>query len=80
MTDTITKERVAVHTFKNARPRIELSVAQLERLTNLLDARQIPYWVAEESLSWEGGPEMIWVTLERKTDAEVVQRLLDSVP
>jgi hypothetical protein len=53
---------------------------QLDKITALLDTNQVSYWVDEEVLSVDGGPEVAFINLRRGTDPGIVQRLLDSVP
>ena len=80
MIDTITHKPIEVETEGGRGGYLEVPEEQLSKITALLDANQVSYWVDEETLSIDGGPETALITLSRHTDPAVVQRLLDSVP
>ncbi|MBY0233165.1 MAG: hypothetical protein K2W96_28100 [Gemmataceae bacterium] len=79
MTDKVTGKPVQVERGIWGQT-IRMEEGQMADVKALLEAHQVPHWVAEESLSINGGPYMINVVLERKADPAAVQRLLDSVP
>lgn len=56
MIDTSTNERLCVEGEKGVGSDIMLPLSQLNQVTALLDANQIPYEVDEESLSVDGQP------------------------
>ena len=79
MTDTTTKKPLRVSTDGTAGPYIMVPFAQLDDLRRLLDGRHIRYWVEENVISLDGGPEIAVVNLGRGGDAAAVQAVLDSV-
>lgn len=80
MTDTVTRKPIQVETDGGELGYIRLPLAQLEAVSAVLDAHNVPYWPDEEALSIDDGPEIIWINLSRKADLAEVQRILDSVP
>ena len=80
MIHSLYRKSIEVETNWGVEPYITLPLEQLDRLTALLDANQISYWVEDEVLSLDGGPKIARVTLDEHTDAARVQRLLDNVP
>jgi hypothetical protein len=80
MIHTLYRKPIEVETDWGVEPYITLPLDQLDRLTAVLDAKRITYWVDDEVLSLDGGPEIARVTLDEYTDAAMVQRLLDGVP
>jgi hypothetical protein len=77
MTDTTTQLPLQVSTDGTAGPYIELAVSQLDEVKRLLDSRQIQYWVGENAISLDGGPEFAVINLGRNADSQVVQTILD---
>lgn len=59
---------------------IIVPLSQLDTVTSLLDANDVPYWVDEESLSIDGKPEVTFINLDDRSDPENIRRLLDSIP
>lgn len=55
---------------------IRVPYAQLAALRQLLDAHGFRYWVSQDIISIDGGPEMTRVELYRGTDPEAVQAVL----
>ncbi len=80
MTDTMTRKRLSLSIDTGGRAHLTVPFEQLGEVTTLLDANGIRYWVEEEVLSINDGPEVAFVTFYRETDSAKVQRLLDSVP
>ncbi len=80
MIDVTTNERLTVIAPAFGGAYICLPEEQLTQVTGLLDAHKIKYWVDEESLSIDEGPEVTWINLIEASDAAMVQRVLDSVP
>jgi hypothetical protein len=78
--DTVHRKPIKVETNWGVEPYIDVPLEQLNEVRALLDANQVSYWVDEEVLSIDGGPEIALVTLDEHTDAAMVQRLLDGVP
>ncbi len=79
MTDAATQKPLRVSTDGTAGPYIMLPVSQLDEVRRLLDSRRIRYWVEENAISLDGGPEMTVINLGRGGDAAAVQAILDSV-
>jgi hypothetical protein len=80
MIDATTKQPLRVTTEGGASAYIMLNVEQLDSVRAILDANKVLYWVDEESLTFDGGPETIVINLSYRADPAAVQRLLDSVP
>jgi hypothetical protein len=81
MIDTTTQKPLRVTTAGGAGPYLILPYEQLDQVTALLDANRIPYYVWDEVLSMDGGPEVAWIHFEDEgINAAVIQRLLDSIP
>jgi hypothetical protein len=76
--DTMTRNTLKVSTVGTVGPFIRLAYSQLPELQHLLDQHQIRYWVSENVISWNGGPETVVVNLGRSGDAVTVQTILDS--
>ena len=64
MIDTTTQKPLQVWADSGAMPYMIVPVEQLDRVTALLDANKISYWVDEEALSTDGGPEVIFINIE----------------
>jgi hypothetical protein len=79
MSDTTTKAPLRVSTDGTAGPYIMLPFSQLDEVRRLLDGQRIRYWVSEDAISLNGGPEMTVINLGRGGDAAAVQAALDSV-
>jgi hypothetical protein len=80
MIDTTTDKPLYVSTDGDAGPYLMVPVAQLERVTTLLDANKVSYWVDEEAISLDGKPEVAVINLGHGSDPDKVQHLLDSIP
>lgn len=78
MIDVSTKKRLRVSTDGDAVPYIMLPVQQIEDVRALLDASSIPYWVDENAISLDEGPEVTVVNLGHDADAATVQSILDN--
>lgn len=77
MTDTTTQKPLHVSTDGTAGPYIELPLSQVDEVTRLLDDHRIRYWVAENSISVNGGPYISTINLGREGNAQAVQAILD---
>ena len=62
------------------RPSIDAPACQLMEIHELLDRYNISHWLADQSLSFPGEPDMGIVFLDRDVNTNVVQAILDSVP
>jgi hypothetical protein len=80
MIDVIKRKPLRVEICEGAPALLVLPVEQLDQARALLDAHKVPYWVSEEFLSVDGGPEKAFVHISRNADPAMVQRLLDDVP
>lgn len=80
MTDTTTKQPLRVRNEGTAGPYIILPFSQLEETKQLLDSRDVFYWVGENAISIDGAPEMVFINFGREGDPLSVQSILDSVP
>jgi hypothetical protein len=78
--DTVTRKPIEVETDSWVEPQTSVPLVQLKQITDLLDANGIFYWVDEEVLSIDDGPEIALITLDYRTDTTRVQRLLDDLP
>jgi hypothetical protein len=79
MIDTTTFQPLSVSTDGGAWPYIMVPVAQLDKVSGLLDVNQIPYWVDEESISLDGKPEIAVINLRQGSKPQTVQKILDSI-
>jgi hypothetical protein len=77
MTDAMTLKALRVSTEGTAGPYIMLPFSQLDEVRRLLDGRGIRYWVEENAISMDGGPETVVVNLGREGNAMAVQAVLD---
>lgn len=80
MIDMVDKKPIQIEMGGNAPADFSVPVQQLDQVRALFDANHIKYWVGEEYLSIDDGPEIAFVTISRNSDPELAQRLLDSVP
>lgn len=79
MVEALTRKRLNVESYGTAVPYIRLQVRQLIEVCKVLDKYNIRYWVDEDALSLNGGPETTYVNLDRKTVIAVVQSLLSGI-
>ena len=79
MIDTTTRQPLYVSTDGGAGPYIMLPMTFLDRVTALLDANKVPYWVDEEAISLDGKPEVTVINLMHGSNPAMVQNLLDSI-
>ena len=80
MIDTTTRQPLHVSTDGNAGPYIVVPVSQLDKITTVLDANKVSYWVDEEAISLDGKPEIVVINLGRGSKPAWFQTLLDSIP
>jgi hypothetical protein len=79
--DVVTKKPLRVLTAgPDAPPYIHLAYEQLDELRRVLDAHGVRYRYPETVVSFDGGPEMIFVYLfpNRGVDAQMIQAMLDN--
>lgn len=79
MIDSITRERIVIHTEGTSGPYLMVAQEQLEALTNALRDRNVPHWVDEDAISLDGEPAVAVVNLGRGADVSAVQSLLDEL-
>jgi hypothetical protein len=60
-------------------PYLVLPESRLAEVRRFLDGRGIRYWVEEEVISMDGGPEEAWINFDRGADAPAIQAILDDV-
>ncbi len=77
MLDISTNKPMRVSTDGHAGPYIMVPVEQLGCVRELLETHRFTYWVDEDAISINGGPEVTVVNLKPGSDADFVQRLLD---
>lgn len=80
MIDTTSRQPLYVSTDGDAAPYIMVPVVQLDKVTALLAASNISYWVDEEAISLDGKPEVAVINLRHGSNPARVQSLLDSIP
>jgi len=80
MTDITTKERLIVSNEGKASPFMMVPEQQLDAIRTVLDEHCVRYWVDEESIAVDDEPPVTFINFARGTDAEFVQKLLDSIP
>lgn len=79
MTDATTQARLRVSSEGTMGPYIRVPFSQLEEVKQTLDGSRIRYWVGENAISLDGGPEFVVIDLGRAADASAIQAVLDSV-
>jgi len=79
MLDTTTQKPLTVTVTGTAGPYIRVPFAQLADLRQLLDSGGVFYWVRENVISFDGGPEIARIELGRNGDAAAVQAILDGI-
>jgi hypothetical protein len=79
MIDTRTRRPLRVQTSAGAGAFIMLRLDQVARVSPLLDANEVKYWIDDEAISIDGRPAVTVINLSRNQDPEFVQRLLDSL-
>lgn len=79
MIDVIHRRSIRVSTEGGAGPYIMVPFSQLEEVRAQLTANNVRYWVDDEVLSLDGGPEIAVVNLGRDCNAAHVQELLDKI-
>jgi hypothetical protein len=82
MNDTTTQKPLQVLNYANTGKGGTIIVPMdiLDKVKTVLDANKVFYWVDEEALSIDDGPEVTFITLSQKCDPNKVQQILDSVP
>jgi hypothetical protein len=80
MTDLMKKRPIKITVSGEGYADFSLPVEQLDQVRALFDANNIRYWVGEEYLSIDDGPEIAFIEVSRNSDPKLAQRLLDSVP
>jgi hypothetical protein len=80
MIDSTTNKPLRVGPTETVRPYIAVAADQLEEVKRLLDSHGVRYWVEEELISMNDGPYIATIKLRRRTDANAIQAILDSVP
>jgi hypothetical protein len=78
MIDTAMNKPVRVRD-SNVGPYIMLSVAALDAVQTVLTQNGIPYWTAHTRVSVDGSPMIATIYVDRKRNAEDVQKILDQV-
>jgi hypothetical protein len=77
MVDTSTQKPLHVSNNGTAGPYIRLPFTQVDEVRRLLDDHKIFYWVEENVISFDGGPEIAVIDFGRNGDPAVVQDILD---
>jgi len=80
MKDAVTKQPLRVEAVEGPLSYLWVPLSQLDEVRKVLDAGKVPYSVSEIAIALDDEPEGVSIHLARGTDAEAVQRLLDSVP
>jgi hypothetical protein len=80
MIDTSTDKPLCVSIDGSAWPYIMVPFVQLDKVKTLFDANKLSYWVDEEVLSLDEGPEIAFINFRHGSDPVRIQNLLDSIP
>jgi len=80
MLDRQTGEKVTIHTDGTAGPYVPIGLAQLNRVTRVLNACGIRYTVDRDAIRMDGEPVTAVINLGNGTDITKIQEALDSVP
>jgi len=78
MIDQKTLKPIKVYTEGTVRPYLMVTSDQLETVESILRDNQILFWTDTYGISINGGPEVVFIRLERASDATAAQRLLDA--
>lgn len=78
MIDSARQERIIVYPDGIA-GYIIVPLDQLNAVEAILRDNGVSYWVDSDSISVDGKPPVIFITLARGTDAVLVQQMLDAV-
>jgi hypothetical protein len=78
MTDTMTGKPLRVLDHGSAGPYMIVPDSQLERICGLLDDHKITYEVDDLRISMNGQPEVVFIEFGRKSDAGMIQAILDA--
>jgi len=79
MINAMTRKPLRVSTEGTAGPYIMLPYHQLDDLRRILDEHAIRFWVEENVISLNGGPEVATVNLGHGADGAAIQSILDGV-
>jgi hypothetical protein len=79
MIDTTTRKPLHVSSG-SAMPILRLPFSQVPEVEQVLKARGIRYWVGEQVISFNGGPEQAMIFFGHAGDREAIQAALDSIP
>jgi hypothetical protein len=77
MIDVATKKPVQVRMALESGPYLDVSMAQLGKVREVLDAAGIKYWVDSSAVSVNGAPAMTYVWINQKADPQIIQARLD---
>ena len=78
MTDVSTSKPLHVRNEGGVGPYIDVPFMQLDELKQILDSHGISYWVAENVISIDGGPEIATVEFGRQGNEVAIQAAIDS--
>lgn len=80
MIDAVTRQPLRLDTHGDSRLSLDLPASQVEDVCRVLDAKGVSYWVDDQYISFNGGPEEALIFFGWDVDAKVVQDYLDQVP
>ncbi|OYV87446.1 MAG: hypothetical protein B7Z73_10070, partial [Planctomycetia bacterium 21-64-5] len=68
MIDSLTHESLHVIGDQASPGLVIASATQLDAIRQILDAHEIPHWVDEEYISFDGEPDVAFINLSRDVD------------
>jgi len=80
MIDAIAHKPLTVEAVEDGGAILDLPESQLEQVKAVFDAHNVRYWIDEDVVSCDGGPETALIIISQNEDPARVQRLLDSIP
>ena len=80
MIDSSTNKPLKVSSGGKASFYLRIPYSQVEKVRPHFDSHGINYWVSENVISFDGGPEIALIGLSHVTDPTTIQSILDGIP
>jgi hypothetical protein len=78
MNDISNQKPIEVSIPRTTGPYIEVTLAQLEKVREVLQAHGVEHWVDHLAISVDGRPATVWIYLDKKCNPSQVQQILDA--
>lgn len=79
MIDSITNQRIVVHTEGTGGPYLMVANDQLEAVVEALSRHRVAHWVDDDAISLDGEPAVAVINLGRGVDVPAIQQILDAI-